>query len=398
MSHENSLLEKWTPVLDSNRVEPIKNDHIRSVTAQLLENQEKYLQESGFNSIGGIQNWDPILISLVRRMAPQLIAYDVCGVQAMTGPTGLIFALRAHYADPSTGSVQAGPEALFNEANTAYSGTGDHVGTDPWDAAYSTGTAMETTIAEGDHFERMGITIESKSVTAKSRQLAAEYSIELAQDLRAMHGLDADSEITNILYTQIVTEVNREIVRTIYAASSQGAQFATTAGTFDLFNDADGRWAEERYKNLIYAIERDANAIAIATRRGKGNIMITSADVASALAMAGLLSYAPALKDQVDLNVDPAGPTFAGNLGRMRVFVDPYVSTDGVAIGYRGANPLDAGIFFCPYTSLEMVRAQREDSFHPRIGFKQRYAITSNPFTTMTNNSYYRKFRIQNLV
>lgn len=465
-----ALMEKWEPILHSDRVSEITDEYRARVTSQLLENQEKYLAEAHpvNNVTGGIQNWDPILISLVRRMAPKLIAYDVCGVQPMTGPTGLIFAMRAKYGD------QNGPEALFQEADTAFSGFGGHAGdafgtdtvvagvnvtnggtgytdnfavtfssggaageaivqngsvvgvkitnagtavTDPTtidfsagagvDAAAtvfvgstSTGAATPTAWAEtGLPWAQMSTTIEKVSVTAQSRQLRADYSLELAQDLRAIHGLDAETELSNILSTELIAEINREIVRTLYAVGKPGAAWATTPGVFDLSTDADGRWSVEKFKGLMFAIERDANAIAADTRRGKGNIIITSADVASALVMTGVLDHNPALQAQNDMSVDATGVTYSGKMGRFNVFVDPYLSTNGYLCGYKGANAYDSGIFYCPYVPLQAVRSQNESTFTPALGFKTRYAIAANPFTTLgiNGNSYYRKTAVKDL-
>lgn len=387
------LLEKWDGVLENNKVTKIEDVYKKKVTAQLLENTENFLAEATpTNVAGGMQNYDPILISLVRRMAPKLIAYDIAGLQPMNGPTGLIFALRARYTN------QAGAEALVNEADTDFSGAGTHAGTDPF-GAYTTGTGMPTATAEGDTWAEMAFTIEKSSVAAESRQLKASYSIELAQDLKAIHGLDADQELTNILSTELIAEINRHVIRTVYGVAKVGAAFATTPGTFDLATDADGRWSVEKFKGLIYAIERDANYIAVDTRRGKGNIMIVSADVASALALAGVLDYAPAL--QTNLDVDPSGATFAGTYrGRFKVYIDPYATGDFYVVGYKGANQYDAGMFYCPYVPLQQVRAVDQTSFQPSVGFKTRYGMVANPFTTLTANSnaYYRKVKVTNLL
>jgi hypothetical protein len=394
------LLEKWDAVLNSEKVEKIQSPYKQKVTAQLLENQEKFLAEAGEPTqsvtAGGIDAYDPILISLVRRMAPKLIAYDICGVQPMTGPTGLIFAMRSRYDTPQ------GAEALHNEADTAHSANstnGTHGGTDPF-GVYTTGGPMTTGQAEGsDNWQEMAFSIEKTSVEAKARQLKANYSIELAQDLKAVHGLDAEQELSNILSTEIVTEINRQVVRTVYGIAKTGAQFATTPGTFDLNADADGRWSVEKFKGLIFALERDANAIAIDTRRGKGNMLICSADVASALSLAGRLDTAPAL--QAGLDVDPTGATFAGTMSnsRMKVFIDPYATGDFYVMGYKGTNQYDAGFFYCPYVPLQQVRATNQDNFQPIIGFKTRYGMVANPFTTMGagENVYYRKVKVTNL-
>lgn len=391
-----TLTEKWDETLNNKEDAAITDNYKTKVTAQLLENQEKSLMEATpTNVAGGMDNWDPILIKLARRMAPKLIAFDLAGVQAMSGPTGLVFAMRARYTN------QAGAEALHNEANTAHSGAGNHVGDDPFDPAYESGTGMDTATGEGDTWNEMAMTIEKTSVEAKTRQLKANYSVELAQDLRAIHGLDAENELANILTTEIITEINREVVRNVYRIAPLGADFATTPGTFDLDTDADGRWSVEKFKGLIFAIERDANAIARSTRRGKGNVILCSADVASALSMAGVLDYAPALNQGANLDVDITGTTFAGVFkGKYKVFVDPYATGDFYVVGYKGANQYDAGFFYCPYTPLSLHRATDSDSMQPIIGFKTRYGLVSNPYTTMANggNTYYRKVRVTNLL
>ena len=406
MSHDtlDVLVEKWQPVLESKDVPAIADNYKQKVTAQLLENQERFLGEAGepTNVQGNNDYWDPVLISLVRRMAPKLIAYDVTGVQPMSGPTGLIFALRSRYADNA--DLTAATEALHNEADTAWSGTGAQAGTDPFDPAYATGVPIETAQAEGsDFWNEMGMTIEKTSVEAKSRQLRADYSIELAQDLRAIHGLDAENELSNILSTEIIAEINREVVRTIYHIAVPGASDATVPGVFDLDVDADGRWSVEKFKGLIFQLERDANRVAVDTRRGKGNVIICSADVASALAMAGVLDYAPALNQGSNLDVDVTGTTYAGNFkGKFKVFVDPYATGDFYVVGYRGANQYDAGFFYCPYVPLQMVRATNQDTFQPAIGFKTRYGMVANPFVpnglTSNTNTYYRKVKVTNLL
>jgi len=434
------LENKWSPVLDHDGLNQIKDPYRRAVTAIILENQEKAMSEESrqlnetapSNATGSsIGSYDPILISLVRRALPNLIAYDICGVQPMTGPTGLIFAMRSRY------KTQAGTEALFNEANSAFAGTnslgangnnrGSISNTNPVfaltdDDVYGYGRGMTTGQSEalGDvstnQFSEMAFSIDKVTVTARSRALKAEYTMELAQDLKAVHGLDAETELANILSTEILAEINREVVRTIYSSASVGAQFGvTSAGTFDLDTDSNGRWSVEKFKGLVFQIEREANAIARATRRGKGNMIIVSSDVASALAMAGVLDYAPAL--QVNLNVDDTGNTFAGLLhGRIKVYVDPYfggstVGDELCTVGYKGTSPYDAGLFYCPYVPLQMVRAIGQDSFQPKIGFKTRYGMVSNPFATLagdgsvaprnTNannaNIYYRIFRVRNL-
>jgi hypothetical protein len=411
----NLLLEKWSPLLDNDKVGTIADMYRKRVTSQLLENQEKFLAEAATTTTGNTANWDPVLINLVRRMAPKLIAYDICGVQPMTGPTGLVFAMRAKYTNKN------GAEALYNEANTAHSGNTAagapvQAGDDPWDNPFTTGVGKGydavpdgsggyTPGAAGDNSESdtwnsMSTTIEKASVYAKTRQLRADYSLELAQDLRAIHGLDAENELSNILSSEIINEINREVVRTIYIISKAGAQFTTSPGTFDLATHADGRWFLERVKGLLFAIERDANAISKSTRRGKGNIIITTADVASALTMAGVLNYAPALQATIDLDVDETGVTFAGKVGRFKVYIDPYLGSDGYVIGFKGANPYDAGLFYCPYVPLQMVRATDVATFQPAIGFKTRYGMIANPFTTLSagDNVYYRKARVLNLL
>lgn len=393
------LQEKWKPVLESQKVPAITDNHRARVTAQLLENQEKFLQEAAQTTTGNISNWDPVLINLVRRMAPKLVAYDICGVQAMTGPTGLIFALRSKYTNA------AGNEAFMDEANTNHAGAAApaHVGDDPWDATFTTGIGKTTAAGEVDAWNSMSMTIEKVSVTATTRQLRADYSLELAQDLRTIHGLDAENELANILSTEIISEINREVVRTVYAIAKPGVQWKTVAldrGTFDVNADSDGRYFVEKIKGLIFAIERDANAIAKETRRGKGNIIITTADVASALALAGVLTNTPVLQSQVDLEVDETGVTYAGKMSRFKVFIDPYLGTDGYVVGYKGPNSYDAGLYYCPYVPLQMVRATDVSTFQPAIGFKTRYALTANPFTNLSigGNVYYRKAKVLNLL
>ena len=442
MSVEN-LLKKWAPVLDHGDLASIKDSHKRSVTAQLLENQEiacrQDAQGSGgyrnqtsllseaapVNSMGAssstagdgaIDIYDPVLISLVRRAAPNLIAYDICGVQPMTGPTGLIFAMRSRY------KTQGGTEALFNEANTAFPNTAQsQTGASPADLSsgteYTRGTGFTTAEAEalgdgaGQAFQEMAFSIEKVAVTARSRALKAEYTMELAQDLKAVHGLDAEQELANILSTEILAEINREVVRTINLTATVGAQEnVTTAGTFNLDVDANGRWSVEKFKGLMFQLERESNAIAKATRRGKGNVLICSSDVASALQMAGVLDYTPALAN--NLQVDDTGNTFAGVLnGRIKVYIDPYfAATSGThyaTIGYKGTSAFDAGLFYCPYVPLQMVRAVGQDSFQPKIGFKTRYGMVANPFATSAadgtlafanKNVYYRRIAITNLM
>ena len=414
------LLEKWDGLINTDKVESITDQYRRKVTAQLLENQEKFLQEAAASSVtANVQNWDPILIGLVRRMAPKLIAYDLCSVQPMSGPTGLVFAMRSKYdrtpaytKPGASGYIgkQTDDEALHFEADTSFSGEGTHA--DPYDPyadgftpASTYGTAMQTSTAEtDDSWNSMSMTIEKVSVTARTRQLRADYSIEMAQDLKAMHGLDADSEITNMLSTEIVAEINREITRTIYGHASAGAQWAgiDAAGTFDLDNDADGRWSLEKYKGLMFAIERDANQIAIDTRRGKGNILLTSADVASALNMAGVLNYTNMSGGQ-QMEVDVTGVTFAGMMGRFKVFVDPFVSSAGYTVGYKGTNAWDAGIYYAPYVPLQLFRATNVDTFQPALGFKTRFGLIANPFTNSDGviagktSPYYRRVAVRGL-
>ena len=432
----NNLVEKWAPVLNEEAAGDIKDHHRKAVTAVVLENQEKALQEqraqnAGFISeatqTGAADNWDPILISLVRRAMPNMMAYDVCGVQPMTGPTGLIFAMKSRYGAGSTSST----EALFNEANTVHSGDssasqgadGSGLGgvtdanadssIDNERSGPTFGGAMPTVDAEnlggtGSAFGEMGFTIEKATVTAKSRALKAEYSLELAQDLKAIHGLDAEAELANILSAEILAEINREVIRTINSQAKTGATTSNTAvgGIFDLSTDADGRWSVEKFKGLMVQIEREANTIAKETRRGRGNFIITSSDVASALAATGMLDYAPAMS--TNLSVDDTGNTFAGVLnGRTRVYVDPYATVDYITVGYKGSNPYDAGVFYCPYVPLTMVRAVGENDFQPRIGFKTRYGMASNPFVGQNpadglaaakSNQYYRIFRVDNIL
>jgi len=417
------LQQKWSPVLEHADLPAIKDPHKRAVTTVILENQEKALREekqalfseaAPSNSVtgGGIDNYDPILISLVRRALPNLMAYDVAGVQPMTGPTGLIFAMKSHYG------TQAGAEALFNEADTDFSGAGAHDGSNPVDGAYTTGTGVATATGEdfGDSvtLNEMAFSIEKTTVTAKTRALKAEYTVELAQDLKAVHGLDAEGELSNILSQEILAEINREVIRTIYKVAKPGAASTATPGTFDLDVDSNGRWSVERFKGLLFNIERDANVIAQDTRRGKGNFIICSADVASALAMSGVLDYTPALS--TDLNVDDTGNTFAGTLnGRYKVYIDPYSANTGSAsqfyvAGYKGSSAYDAGIFYCPYVPLQMVRAIDPATFQPKIGFKTRYGMIANPFVTQANgttdadtftasrNQYYRRVKVTNLM
>jgi hypothetical protein len=469
------LQEKWAPLLNYEGLDPIKDSHRRAVTAVLLENQEKFLREqSAFSSSGSFltetptnsansaggsggfgadataggptAGFDPVLISLIRRSMPNLVAYDLAGVQPMSGPTGLIFAMRSRYTN------QSGTESFFNEPDTTFSGqdagfdesagftdgvagmgTTIQTGSNPSvlqpisaasSIAYNVGQGMATGDAEnldgtaGDAFNQMAFSIEKVTVTAKSRALKAEYSLELAQDLKAIHGLNAEAELANILSTEILAEINREVIRTIYKVAEQGAvQNVATAGVFDLDTDSNGRWSVEKFKGLLFQIERDANAIAQRTRRGKGNIILCSADVASALTMAGVLDYTPALN--ANLNVDDTGNTFAGVLqGKYRVYIDPYSAnlTSGnttpgnqyYVVGYKGSSPYDAGLFYCPYVPLQMVRAVGENSFQPKIGFKTRYGLVANPFAEGTDqglgrlkvnaNRYYRRVAVKNLM
>ncbi len=475
MFQTEQLQEKWAPLLDYEGIDPIKDPHRRSVTAVLLENQEKFLQdeasfgESGMlseqptnstasttgrpglsgNAVAGgpMAGFDPVLISLIRRSMPNLVAYDLAGVQPMSGPTGLIFAMRSRY------TANDGTETFYNEVDSAFSGqpaglnntdgmtdvnagmgTTSQSGTNPAvlnpvggagsQTTYTVGQGMRTDTAESLDgtgalaFNQMAFSIEKVTVTAKSRALKAEYSLELAQDLKAIHGLNAEAELANILSTEILAEINREVIRTIYKVAEQGAvQNTANAGIFDLDIDSNGRWSVEKFKGLLFQIERDANAIAQRTRRGKGNIILCSADVASALTMAGVLDYTPALN--ANLNVDDTGNTFAGVLqGKYRVYIDPYSAnlTNGNAspgnqyyvVGYKGSSPYDAGLFYCPYVPLQMVRAVGENSFQPKIGFKTRYGIVANPFAegttqglgalTVNANRYYRRVAVKNLM
>ncbi len=455
-----ALTEKWAPLLDHEGSEAIKDSHRRNVTAVLLENQEQMLREEqsflgeasptnsagtgGFSGssaeAGPVAGFDPVLISLIRRAMPNLVAYDLAGVQPMSGPTGLIFAMRSRYTN------QSGTEALFDEPDSAFSGqnsaenltggmtdtaagfgTTSQSGSNPGvlnpvgsatTSAYDVGQGMRTGDSEalGDgasnHFQEMAFSIEKVTVTAKSRALKAEYSLELAQDLKAIHGLNAESELANILSTEILAEINREVIRTIYKSAEQGATINTsTAGTFDLDTDSNGRWSVEKFKGLLFQIERDANQIAQRTRRGKGNVVLCSADVASALTMAGILDYTPALN--ANLNVDDTGNTFAGTLaGKYKVYIDPFAANNDAnqyyVVGYKGSNPYDAGLFYCPYVPLQMVRAVGQDTFQPKIGFKTRYGIVANPFAEGTDqglgrlrvnsNRYYRRVKVANLM
>jgi hypothetical protein len=434
------LQSKWSAVLDHPELPAIADPYRKAVTAVILENQAQEMSKAssilneatptnsagtggfsgGATSTGPVAGFDPILISLVRRSLPNLIAYDVCGVQPMTGPTGLIFAMRTMYGTDRVPST--GVEAFFNEANTQFAGANTHsalavdvaANTAATFAALTTGTGMPTATAEDLTFQEMGFSIEKVTVTAKTRALKAEYSLELAQDLKAVHGLDAETELSNILSSEILAEINREVVRTIYGIAKTGCQVGTTtAGTFDLDTDSNGRWMVEKVKGLAFQIEREANTIAKTTRRGKGNIMIVSSDVASALAMAGILDYQSALQGQVNLTVDDTGNTFAGTLfGRIKVYIDPYAPVSSArefaVIGYKGANAYDSGMFYCPYVPLQMVRAVDTGNFQPKIGFKTRYGLVANPFAggtsqgsgalTAQSNFYYRAFKISNLM
>ena len=429
--NRQDLVKKWNPILEHEGSAPIKNNYIKEVTAVLLENQERELRRgheamgelnetAPTNSVGsypdtnGMAKFDPVLISLVRRAMPQLIAYDVAGVQPMTQPTGLIFAMKSRY------STMGGTEALFNEADSDFSGTGTHAGSNPVSGTFTTGTGLATSDGErlgqggqGDgSFGQMAFSIEKTSVTAKTRALKAEYSIELAQDMKSVHGLDAEGELSNILSTEILAEINREVIRTIYTTAKPGAAVGTaTAGTFDLDVDSNGRWSVEKFKGLMFQIEREANAIGQQTRRGRGNFIITSADVASALAMAGVLDYTPALQGNSALNIDDTSTTFAGVLnGKYKVYVDPYSANVSAnqffVVGYKGQSAFDAGMFYCPYVPLQMVRAVDPNSFQPKIGFKTRYGLVANPFVsldgsgglTADENYYYRRVKVTNLM
>ena len=439
MSQNNRfLVEKWKPVLDHEKFGSIGDDYRRGVTATILENTQNALREdrtavsmtsllsettnntygagagaagfgSGADATGPTAGYDPILISLVRRSMPNLIAYDIAGVQPMTGPTGLIFAMRSKYT-AMAGNTSS--EAFYGEANTAFSGVGTpNAAGLPGDTNF--GTAMRTEVAEtlgtdANPFGEMAFSIEKVAVEAKTRALKAEYTTELAQDLKAVHGLDAETELANILSSEILVEINREVVRTIYSSAVAGAANTAVAGTFDLDVDANGRWSVEKFKGLMFQIEQEANAIAKATRRGKGNIVICSSDVASALQMAGILDYTPALNSN-NLQVDDTGNTFAGVLnGRYRVYIDPYAGSNYLIVGYKGSSAFDAGLFYCPYVPLQMVRAIGENTFQPKIGFKTRYGMVANPFAkgalqgegavgAGTNNVYYRRVIVANL-
>ena len=444
MFQTEHLQEKWQPVLEHPDLPKIEDSYRRAVTTIILENQEKSIKEdrnflketAPTNFIGGnasLDTFDPILISLVRRSMPNLIAYDICGVQPMTGPTGLIFAMRARFASMD-GAEALADEAFPDVANQNAAGTigGGDIGStetnpatlndSPSAGTYTSATGMTTVEGEalGDSgtnaFAEMAFSIEKHTVTAVTRALKAEYTMELAQDLKAIHGLDAETELANILSAEILAEINREVVRNIYVSAVKGAQVnTTTAGIFDLDTDSNGRWSVEKFKGLMFAIERDANAIGQQTRRGKGNMILCSADVASALQMAGVLDYTPALNNS--LNVDDTSTTFAGVMnGRFKVYVDPYAANVAASqyyvVGYKGTSPYDAGMFYCPYVPLQMVRAVGESSFQPKIGFKTRYGIAANPFHTGTvaasadgaisissaTNKYYRKVKVANLM
>ena len=472
MFNSEQLQEKWSPLLNHDGLDEIKDPHRKAVTAVLLENQERFLREErdflyegtpgqlneitnagnaagagggfggGATAGGPVAGFDPVLISLIRRSMPNLLAYDICGVQPMNGPTGLIFAMRSRQTSQSgtetffdevdsTFSTQDKGQDLtggFTDRNAGFGSTGPQQGTNPSvlgsgdvaQALYSVGQGMNTGDSEAldgtgsNAFREMAFSIEKITVTAKSRALKAEYSLELAQDLKAIHGLNAESELANILSTEILAEINREVIRTIYKSAEQGATINTaTAGTFDLDTDSNGRWSVEKFKGLLFQIERDANQIAQRTRRGKGNVVLCSADVASALTMAGILDYTPALN--ANLNVDDTGNTFAGTLaGKYKVYIDPFAANNDAnqyyVVGYKGTNPYDAGLFYCPYVPLQMVRAVGQDTFQPKIGFKTRYGIVANPFAEgnvsnqglgrllANSNRYYRRVKVTNLM
>ena len=415
------LMKKWKPILEHTALPGIQDSHRAAVTATLLENTEiamrsgdtyvpqSLLEAAPANSTADVANYDPVLISLVRRAMPNLVAYDICGVQPMTGPTGLIFAMRSKYED--TGGK---PEAFYGEADTDYSGAGTHANA-LGAGSETTGTGLATADAEalgdgaGAEFAQMSFSIEKVSVTAKSRALKAEYTTELAQDLKAIHGLDAETELANMLSAELLAEINREVIRTVYVNAKAGSQGGVASnGTFNLDVDANGRWSVEKFKGLMFQIEKEANQIAKDTRRGKGNLIVCSSDVASALQMAGVLDYAPALNSN-NLNPDDTGNTFAGVLnGRFRVYIDPYAGANYMVIGYKGASAFDAGLFYCPYVPLQMVRAVGENSFQSKLGFKTRYGMVSNPFSqgsavgngalTANTNVYYRRTAVTNLL
>tara|TARA_R110000796_G_scaffold65186_12_gene150799 strand:- start:85 stop:1359 length:1275 start_codon:yes stop_codon:yes gene_type:complete len=420
-----SLNEKWGPVLEHADLPKIADAHKRAVVAQLLENTEAALREGNAwttsslisettnvsADLGGqTKGYDPVLISLIRRSMPNLVAYDIAGVQPMTGPTGLIFAMRSKYA-VTPANTATWTEAFYNEADSDFSGAGAQAGTTGTAATANSGTGMATAVAEANSsFAEMGFSIEKVAVTAKSRALKAEYTTELAQDLKAIHGLDAETELANILTSEVLAEINREVIRTVYTTAVTGAATGTTtAGVFDLDVDANGRWSVEKFKGLMFQLEREANEIAKTTRRGKGNIIMCSSDVASALQMAGVLDYTPALNSN-GLNVDDTGNTFAGVLnGRFRVYIDPYSGGNYAVVGYKGSSAFDAGLFYCPYVPLQMVRAVGENDFQPKIGFKTRYGMVSNPFAdgaagvtqgalTANTNLYYRRMLVSNIL
>lgn len=381
------LVEKWEDVLNESTSPEIKDNYRRRVTARLLENTEQYLREDS-NLTTGVQNFDPVLIGLVRRAAPKLISYDIMGLQPLSMPTGLCFAMKARAAQtpPNTG-VQSGPEIIgLDEAKTSYGGTGTHLGEDPFDNTYSTGYGKTTAAGEVDPWASVGVTIEKTSVAAVTHQLRSDYSLELAQDMKRVHGLDADAELINILSTELIAELNRIAVRTVYKAAKLGAQFASTPGTYNLNADSDGRWSAERFKGLLFAMERDANMVAIESRRGKANKVIVSADVASAMVMAGVLDYAPALASTINMEVDAAGATYVGTSGTFQVYMDPYLGVNAYCVIYKGASPYDAGMFYHPYIPLELARAVDPTNFHNALGFKTRYAFSENPFVGNNSN------------
>jgi len=437
MFNSENLMEKWAPVLDNKDAGAFQDAHRKSVTAVVSENTEKALaEERGQNQMlseaapsnsvagGGVVNWDPILISLVRRAMPNLIAYDLCGVQPMTGPTGLIFAMKSRYG------AQDGTEAFVNEADSGFSqgaalaaahgadssslGGTDTTPADTVNDAFDFGTGLAIGAGEdfgGDAtFNEMSFSIEKATVTAKTRALKAEYTMELAQDLKAVHGLDAESELANILSGEILAEINREVVRTINSRAKLGCQQAdlANAGDFDLDVDADGRWSLEKYKGLLVQIQREANVIALETRRGKGNFILVSSDVAAILSASGMLDNTPALAANANISSDVTGTTMVGTLsGGIKVYLDPYATVNFVTVGFKGTNPYDAGLFYAPYVPLTMVRAVNEATFQPKIGFKTRYGMVANPYVGGTPgdnagavraNQYYRIFKVSNIL
>lgn len=400
---DKNLVEKWQDILESEKPGIAKvDDHAKKlVTARLLENQQKHINES-VNSVQGMATWTPILMSMVRRSAPRLIAYDICGVQAMDAPTGYIFALRSRYNDKGTyANDPQNTEALYQKIDTTYSGTGAETKpSNSWGTytTETTGTGMPTATGETAAWKEMGVTIERKSVEAQTRQLKATYSQEIAEDMKRIHGISADSELLTILSNEIIAETNREVLFTIYKAAKVGAQGTTTPGTIDIDTDTDGRWSAEKFKGLRYHILKDANAIAYDTRRGKGNKLITSANVAMALEMSGMLDFTPALNAQTNLEIDPSGVTYAGRVGNIDVYIDPYADGDGYCIGYKG-DQYDAGVFYAPYIPLQLSRAVNSDIFQNAMGFKTRYGLCANPFTTLdaNTNMFYRKAIITNL-